>query len=106
MIQARESGRSEPLAEDRGGMKLSLVRGLAWTGAAKSVIQLVTWTSTIVIARFLSPDDYGVVQLAMVFLNFITNLNELSIGFAVVTMRELTPAQIAQLNGVALGTGI
>jgi O-antigen/teichoic acid export membrane protein len=107
MVELHESPqRSLPERESSDALHLSLIRGLAWIGGAKTAIQAVTWAGTVVVAHFLVPEDYGLLQLALVFLNFLTNLNELSIGFAVVTLRGLTPVQIAQLNGVALGAGV
>ena len=42
----------------------SLVRGVAWTGAFKWLSQIVTWLGTIVVARLLTPQDYGLVGMA------------------------------------------
>jgi teichuronic acid exporter len=94
-----------PALGTRDGLHLSMVRGIAWTAAAKGVIQVLTWAGTLVVARYLAPEDYGLVQLALVLLNLITQLNEMSVGFAVVTLRDLTQDQIARLNGLALVLG-
>lgn len=83
----------------------SLVRGVAWMGAAKWTSQLFTWASTILVARLLSPDDYGLVGLATMFMGLVTLLSEFGIGSTVVTLRDLTHEQVEELNVIAIGTG-
>ena len=50
----------------------SLVRGMAWTGAVKWVTQVATWGVTIIVARLLTPNDFGMVGMATVYLG-LTN---------------------------------
>ncbi len=83
----------------------SLARGVAWMGAAKWTSQLFTWASTILVARLLSPDDYGLVGLATMYMGIVTLLSEFGIGSTVVTLRDLTREQEAELNVIAIGTG-
>lgn len=83
-----------------------LVRGLAWTGTVKWGSQLLSWVSTIVVARLLSPEDYGLVAMAGVFLGFIGVLNEFGLGTAVVALRHLTDEQIAQIHSLACLFGV
>jgi len=53
----------------------SLLRGIAWTGGARWATQLLSWASTLVVARLLSPSDYGLVGMAMVYLGFVQLVN-------------------------------
>ncbi|MEX2284711.1 MAG: lipopolysaccharide biosynthesis protein [Gemmatimonadota bacterium] len=84
----------------------SFMRSLAWTGGAKWTGQIVAWGCTIVVARILSPEDYGIVGLANVFLGLVTLLSEFGIGGAVIAMRKLSGDQVQQLNTVAVASGI
>jgi len=83
----------------------SLVHGLAWAGGVRWGSQLLTWASTLIVARLLMPEDYGIVGMATVYLGLITLLSEFGVGTAVVTLRELSPDQLAQLNGLAILLG-
>ncbi|HYS16727.1 MAG TPA: lipopolysaccharide biosynthesis protein [Candidatus Binatia bacterium] len=83
-----------------------LVRGIAWTGAMKWFGQIVSWASTIVVARLLEPEDYGVVAMAMLFLGLVTLVNEFGLGAAIVVHRDLSPDQRAQINGFAVLVGV
>lgn len=80
----------------------ALIKGVAWTGAATWIAQALTWLSTLVVVRLLTPDDYGLVALAGVYLGLITLISEFGIGTAVITLRDLTRRQIAELNTVAM----
>jgi teichuronic acid exporter len=86
----------------RRSLDAALVKGVAWTGAASWVTQGLTWASTLVVVRILSPDDYGLVALAAVYLGLASLLCEFGIGTAVVTIRGLSRSQVGQLNAVAL----
>lgn len=84
----------------------SLVRGLAWTGGVRWGGQILTWGSTVVVARVLSPADYGVVGMATVFTGLLTMVSEFGLGSAVVTLRGLTQEQIREINTLAAVLGV
>jgi PST family polysaccharide transporter len=81
------------------------MRGLAWTGAAKWLSQFLSWASTLVVARLLTPDDYGLVGMAMVYMGLVTLLNEFGLGAGIIAKPDLSKEQIAQLNGFSLLLG-
>lgn len=83
----------------------SLIHSIAWTGAIKWITQILSWMSTIIVARLLTPADYGLVAIASTFIGFVTMVNEFGLGTAVVTKRELEEPQIAQLNTLAVMLG-
>ena len=84
----------------------SFARGIAWLGSVKWIVQLLTWSTTIVVARILTPEDYGLLTMGAVLLAFITLLSESGIGITVVTVREITAQQIGQINGAAVLLGV
>jgi PST family polysaccharide transporter len=91
---------AHPRALDR-----SLLHGIAWTAAARWASQVLTWLSWLMVARLLSPEDYGLVGMAAVYLGLVTLLSEFGLGTAVLAVRELTPDQLRQLNGLAVLIG-
>jgi PST family polysaccharide transporter len=84
----------------------SFVRNVFWTGAAKAVSQVVGWVSSFIVARLLTPDDYGLVGMATVFLGVVMLVSESGIGITIVTLRTLDREQVAQLNTVAVLLGV
>jgi len=84
----------------------SLLRGIAWTAAAKWASQALSWGSWLIVARLLSPEDYGLVGMAALYLGLVTLLSEFGLGTAVLAVRELSVEQINQLNGLAVLLGL
>ena len=82
-----------------------MVHAVAWTGAATWATQLINWAYIIIVARMLSPSDYGLIGMASVPLGVLIVASEFGVGNAVVMMPELTEDQISQLNTVAVISG-
>jgi len=88
------------------GLDRSLFSGLAWTGGMKWVTQVLAWASTLIVARLLSPADYGIISMASAYLGLITIATEFGIGTAIVTLRQLSQDQLAQLNTMSVALGV
>ena len=84
----------------------SLVGGIAWTGAVKWFSQALSWISTIVVVRLLAPEDYGLIGMATVYLALVALVNELGLGAAIITQRDLSEEQIRQINTVCVMLGV
>lgn len=106
---AGETKRSAARAEAAGarwvGLDRHLIDSVAWTAAAKWTAQLVSWASFLVVARLLSPGDYGVMGMTAVYLGLVTVLSEFGTGSAIVNLRTLSDQQIKQLHTVSVLLG-
>jgi PST family polysaccharide transporter len=91
---------------DRASLDRSLVRGVAWTGSVKWITQIAAWTATLIVARILSPDDYGLVGMAAVYLGFLTLVSEAGLGMTVIALRELRGTQLAEVHTLAALMGM
>ena len=91
---------------DRATLDRSLVRGVAWTGLIKWVTQLAAWLSTLVVAGLLTPEDYGLVGMAAVYLGLLTMLSEAGLGTTVIAMRELRGERLGQMHTLAVLVGV
>jgi len=58
--------------DDLESMSAHMVRGSLWMVAMRWVLRLIGLTSTIILARLLTPADYGIVAMAMVVVGFLT----------------------------------
>ena len=83
----------------------SLIRGIAWTGGAKWLTQIISWVATPIIASLLNPGDYGVAAMAMVYVGLVQLVTEFGIGTAIVQRRELGDDQVARLGGISVLLG-
>lgn len=105
-VDAETKASSTSPGSESESLDRALVRGIAWTGAVKWLSQLLSWVSTIVVARLLNPEDYGIVAMAGVIIGFIGLFNEFGLGAAVVALRHLTEEQIAGLHSLASLFGV
>lgn len=96
---------SQPPEATRRALDRSLTAGLAWTGLAKWTAQLLSWISTVIVARLLTPGDYGILGMATVYLGLIQLVSEFGLGAALIQRRDLDSSQIARLGGLAVLIG-
>src|SRR5207237_973272 len=95
----------EPQRPASGALERTLVRAIAWTGAAMGLAQFLSWATTIYVARTLSPGDYGLFAMAAVYLGLVSIVSEFGIGSAVIVLRELEGAALAELNTMSVIVG-
>ncbi|MCB5205686.1 lipopolysaccharide biosynthesis protein [Methylovorus mays] len=69
-------------------MKQQLVKGVAWLSAAKLIVNGLSTVSTLILARYLTPDDFGLVAFATTMLTVITSVTELSLASALIHHRN------------------
>ena len=82
-----------------------MLHSIGWTGAATWATQLITWAYMIVLARMLTPADFGLVGMANLLLEILTVASEFGVGVAIIMLPDLTENQMSQLNTVALISG-
>jgi lipopolysaccharide exporter len=75
--------------DHRGGrqvpsLKGRLVRGAAWVVAARLVVNLIGFLSTLLLARLLTPADFGLVAIATGVLAILGAVTELSLSSALI----------------------
>jgi O-antigen/teichoic acid export membrane protein/glycosyltransferase involved in cell wall biosynthesis len=84
----------------------SLVTGIAWTGVARWTTQLLSWGATLVTVRVLTPNDYGVFGMAMVFIGLAQIVAESGLNAAIIQRPGITEEETAELGGVAVIVGV
>lgn len=80
----------------------SVAGGLAWAAGAKSFSQFFNWAFFLVVLHKLSPDDFGLVNMAGQVSVLTAMLSEFGMGQAVLQMPELEAGTVAQLNTACL----
>lgn len=74
-------------------------------GGASAIGQVVTWSVTIIVARLLTPEDYGLVAISGLFTVFAHSICLLGISAAVVQADVVTDYQIRALYGLSVLMG-
>lgn len=83
-------------------MSDDVFRSLRWLTGAKAFAQLISWASTIVVMRLLTPDDYGLVAMAGVFTGFLLFLGDFGLSTALISRRETDEGVLRAAHGVSL----
>src|SRR5258706_446794 len=86
IVEAPDALRERKLQD----IKRRLVKGAAWLGAARSLSNLLAFVNTVVLARLLTPADFGLVALSLAMLALLTASTELSLSAALVHHKEPT----------------
>ena len=71
-----------------------MARAVAWNATARWASQLLSWVSIIIVARRLSPADYGLIGMAGLYLNLALLISQAGIGETIIALRDLTDARL------------
>jgi O-antigen/teichoic acid export membrane protein len=80
--------------------------GVFWLTAAKLLGQLVSWAITLYVIRILSPDDYGLMAMAAVYIGFIGLFNEFGLSAAIVQRKDLGQDDLSHIYWSVLGVNL
>ena len=75
-------------------MKDRIAKSVFWMTWSRIALQSVSFASTIVVARLLTPTDYGLMALAAIWTGIIALLAELGLGAAIVQFRNLDDREL------------
>ena len=67
-----------------------MARGATWIAASRIIISLIGLANTLVLARLLVPDDFGLVAIALSVSAIVTSMTELSLAQAIVQHKKPT----------------
>jgi lipopolysaccharide exporter len=68
----------------RQGLSRTAVGGAAWEGASYVLGKVLTLATTVILARVLSPNDFGLVALALVFITYAEVITDLGVAQALI----------------------
>jgi polysaccharide transporter, PST family len=85
------------VAFDPQDLKRRSVQGGAATFGAQALKFFIRFGSAVVVARFLSPAEFGLVAMVSPILGFVSTLNDLGFGQAIIRAPEITARQISAL---------
>jgi O-antigen/teichoic acid export membrane protein len=77
-------------------LKHKTLQGLMYLGVGKGAGKLISFVNTLLLARLLSPEDYGLMAIVMVIVGFIGFFNEIGLGSAIKQRLDINQQQ---LNG-------
>ncbi len=88
--------------EESLDIKSKVLSGLKWSALSKLLVQLFSWTSTFLVIRILTPEDYGLIAITSVFFTFITIFTVNGFVTSLVRAQELDKKVCSQLFTLSL----
>lgn len=69
--------------------------GIMWTGISQFSTQVFQLVVIIILARLLSPQDFGIIGIATVFIGFVAIFNELGLSAAIIQRRDVNELHLS-----------
>lgn len=87
-------------------IKQQMMSGVFYTAVAKYSGIFISLGVMAVLARLLTPDDFGVVAISTVFINFFNIFTNIGISSAIVQFKDLTKKEINEIYMFTIWSGI
>lgn len=81
------------------GIRKNFAKDVVYSGISKYSTIIIALIVTAVLSRILTPDDFGVVAIATVFIAFFNLLSDFGIAAAIVQFKDLTRKDISNIFG-------
>ncbi|MFC1560804.1 lipopolysaccharide biosynthesis protein, partial [Pseudomonadota bacterium] len=86
-------------------LKRKSVKGAAITGVSRTLRLLIGLCGTAVLARILTPDDYGLVVMAAILTNYVRLFADIGLAAATVQRENINHQQVSTLFWIDVGIG-
>ncbi|HTP64318.1 MAG TPA: MOP flippase family protein [Geobacteraceae bacterium] len=82
------------------------IKGLVWSGFSQGGRQATQFAVAAILARLLSPGDFGMMAMANIFIDIFTLVGEMGIGSALIQKQDADDVHFSSAFWVNLATGI
>tara|TARA_B100000408_G_scaffold138583_1_gene132791 strand:+ start:4371 stop:5840 length:1470 start_codon:yes stop_codon:yes gene_type:complete len=86
--------------------KEKLIQGFAWQASTKLLVQILSWISTIWVARILTPEDYGLVALAGMVTGIFVLLASSGLAAGLVNRTNVVKEELDTMFWLSLLAGV
>ncbi len=87
------------------GLRSEIVRGSAWSFASRYMGQALQFAASVVVARYVAPEAFGLVGMIASITAFASLFSELGMGAALVQRKELSTEQTDSAFALTVGVG-
>lgn len=87
-------------------LKHRTVTGVMWSAGARAVQQFLNFVVTVVIARLLVPEDFGLIAMILVFTGFAMLFVDFGLAAAIVQRKTLDERHLSSAFWMNLGAGL
>jgi O-antigen/teichoic acid export membrane protein len=92
--------------DPREDLRSKVVVGFAWTFGVNVLVQVSRILFAVALARLLTPHEYGLAGMALVFSTLVLVFSDLSLGVGLVQRREITEEDRSTVFWTAAGVGV
>ncbi len=82
-------------AEKEISIERAAAKGGFWLAGFKFTTQAFSWVITIVVARILVPEDYGLMAMASILTGYVEIFSELGLGAAIIQKKNITQEELS-----------
>ena len=82
------------------------MKGVMWSALQKYSTMAVSIIVTMVMARLLTPEDFGIIAIAMVIIAFLSIVSSMGIGPAIIQKKDLTQTDIDNIFSFTVYVGV
>ena len=83
-------------------IKSRAIYALRWTAVSQLFSKLVTWSITIYVIRLLEPQDYGLMAMAMVMVEFAGIFSDFGLNSALIQRQSPNDTLVAKIYGAII----
>lgn len=106
LMQKEPLAQSNQSANDQAMLGAKVASGAGLMVAARFLMRLFGFLNTIIVARLLAPDDFGIVAIGVTAMQLLQNLSDISVGSAVVKFRDADRKDIDTLFTLSMIRGV
>ncbi|MHB8481162.1 MAG: lipopolysaccharide biosynthesis protein [Nitrospiria bacterium] len=81
------------------------VKSGIWYAAFRLITQIFSWLITIIVARLLEPEDYGLMSMASILTGYVEVFSELGLGAAIIQRKNITQKELSSNFWFSIGLG-
>jgi O-antigen/teichoic acid export membrane protein len=81
-------------------------KGIMWTGVSQITMQILSFTVTLILARLLLPEDFGLIGMSSIFIGVILTFNELGLSAGLVQRKDLDEKHINACFWISIAVGV
>jgi len=86
-------------------MRTRTLSGVAWSGAAQLTRQLLYFIISVILARLMSPREFGLIAMATIFTSFAALFSDLGLGAAIIQKSDIEERHLSTVFWINIVAG-
>ncbi|MGZ9897679.1 MOP flippase family protein [Shewanella gaetbuli] len=87
-------------------LKKKAISGIKWTSLSSVIVALVQIFQVVILARYLSPSDFGLMAIVSVVIGFSALFMDMGVSSAIIHRQDISIKQLSSLYWLNLGAGL